>query len=130
VLDNPRNVARDYLRRNLGRVAARNGAAVPWTGRVDVRLARAFPTRWGQRVEVTADVFNFANLLNRRWGAQDILPAGISDQTPVNQRVPLLNVVGFDQTTRRYRYTVNEQFGVLTRGGDPYQIQLGARYAF
>jgi hypothetical protein len=39
-------------------------------------------------------------------------------------------VVGFDQTTRRYRYTVNEQFGVLTRGGDPYQIQLGARYAF
>ena len=130
VLANPDNVARDYLRANLGRVATRNGATVPWVGRMDVRLARAVPTVRGQRVELSADVFNFANLLNRRWGAQRLLPVGISEQNPVNQRVPLLNVVGFDQTTQRYRYTVNENFGVLTRGGDPYQIQLGARYAF
>ena len=46
------------------------------------------------------------------------------------QRVPLLNVAGFDQATRRYAYTVNENLGVLTRGRDPYRIQLGARYAF
>ncbi|GJG89480.1 Oar protein [Gemmatimonadetes bacterium T265] len=130
VLNNPGNVARDYLRANLGRVATRNGATVPWTGRVDLRLARSIATARGPRVQLTADVFNAANLLNRRWGAQDVLPAGISDQNPVTQRVPLLNVVGFDQATRRYKYTVNENFGVLTRGGDPYQIQLGARYAF
>ena len=130
VLDNPHNVARDYLRRNLGRIATRNGATVPWTGRLDLRLARAVRTVRGQRVELSADVFNAAHLLNRRWGSQRLLPAGISEQNPVTQRVPLLNVVGFDQATRRYRYTVNENFGVLTRGGDPYQIQLGARYAF
>lgn len=133
VLANPANVARAYLRATLGRVATRNGATAPWSGRLDLRLARAFAVGRGpsgQRLEVTADVFNAANLLNRRWGAQALLPAGISDQNPVTQRVPLLNIVGFDPAARRYRYTVNENFGVLARGGEPYQLQLGARYAF
>jgi hypothetical protein len=37
-------------------------------------------------------------------------------------------VVGFNQTTRQYTYTVNENFGVLQKAGNPYQLQLSARY--
>lgn len=44
--------------------------------------------------------------------------------------IPLLNIVGFNQTTRQYTYTVNENFGVLQKGGNPYQIQLAVRYGF
>jgi hypothetical protein len=58
------------------------------------------------------------------------LPVGISNQNPVVQRIPLLNVVGFNQATREYTYTVNENFGVLQKGGNPYQIQLAVRYGF
>ena len=76
------------------------------------------------------DVFNVANLLNRSWGAQYTLPVGISNQNPVVQRIPLLNVVGFNQTTRQYVYTVNENFGVLQKSGNPYQVQLAARCRF
>lgn len=130
VLANPKNVAREYMRGHLGQIAGRNTVHAPWAGRVDVRLARTVPSVRGQRAELTLDVFNFANLLNPRWGSQLLLPVGISNQNPVVQRIPLLNVVGFDQTTRRYRYTVNENAGVLRRGGDPYQMQLGVRYAF
>ncbi len=130
VLANPRNVARAYLREHLGRVASRNGAAVPWAARIDLRLTKTVHTVRGQSVEVGLDVFNFANLLNPGWGAESLLPAGISNQNPVVQRVPLLNVVGFDQSTRRYAYTVNENFGVLQRGGAPYQMQLAVRYRF
>ncbi len=130
VLDNPRNVARGYLRDHLGHIASRNGAAVPWTARIDLRLAKTLRTARGQSAEVGLDVFNFANLLNSAWGAEALLPAGISNQNPVVQRVPLLNVVGFDQATRRYLYTVNENFGVLQRGGTPYQAQLAVRYRF
>ena len=32
-----------------------------------------------------------------------------------------------DPATQRFRYTVNEQVGVLPKGGDPYQIQFGLR---
>ena len=130
VLDNQRNVTRAYLRDNLGRVAPRNGAAVPWTERTDLRLAKTLGIVRSQSAEVGLDVFNLANLLNSAWGAEYLLPVGISNQNPVVQRVPLLNVVGFDQATRRYVYTVNENFGVLQMGGAPYQVQLAVRYRF
>jgi hypothetical protein len=120
VLDNPDNVARDYLRARVGRIAERNAVRAPWVQRLDVRLARAFPTLRGQQAELTVDVFNFANLLNDKWGARQL--AG-GTQT-------LYDVTGFDQTTRRYRYRVNENVGVLREQGDPYQIQAGLRYAF
>ena len=45
-------------------------------------------------------------------------------------RVALLNVVGFDQSTTRYVYTVNENFGVLQKAGNAYQMQLSVRYRF
>ncbi|HTE44347.1 MAG TPA: hypothetical protein VK636_03795, partial [Gemmatimonadaceae bacterium] len=128
VLDNPRNVARDYLRANLGRVAARNGAFAPWTERIDLRLTKDIRTTHGQWLAVGVDVFNFANLLNPNWGAEYQLPVGISNQNPVVQRLPLLNVVGFTQTTKQYTYTVNENFGVLQKAGNPYQIQISVRY--
>ena len=97
VLANPRNVARDYVRSHLGRVAARNAICTPWTHRVDTRLARRLTLGRGavRDVEFLVDAFNAANLLDRRWGAEYLLLVGISSQNPVVNRVPLLRVVGF-----------------------------------
>jgi hypothetical protein len=120
VLDNPRNVGRGYLRANLGRVAGRNGAANPFFGRLDLRLARAVPTVRGQRAELTVDVFNLANLIDRTAGAVAVVPGA-------NQN--LLSITGFDAAARRYRYAVNRNFGQTVKQGDPYQIQLGLRYS-
>ena len=128
VLANPRNVARDYLAAHLGQVAGRNATYAPWVWRVDARVTRTLPRIGGRQAEVVMDVYNVANLLNADWGGQYLLPAGISASNPVTQRLTLLNVVGFDQATRRYKYTVNENVGVLRKQGDPYQIQLGLRY--
>ena len=116
VLENPQNEARDYLRDNLGRIAPRNGARNRYFGRLDLRLAKSVPSIRGQRAELTVDVFNFANLLNREWGGQWVVPA--ANQT-------LLSIAGFDPSTRRYRYAVNENYGVARKQGDPYQIQAG-----
>ena len=95
-----------------------------------MRFAKTIHTVRGQSAEIGLDVFNVANLLNHNLGAEYQLPVGISNQNPVVQRIPLLNVVGFNQTTRQYTYTVNENFGVLQKGGNPYQIQLAVRYGF
>lgn len=130
VLNNPDNIARQYLSANLGRVASRNGAFAPWTERIDVRIAKVVPTSHAQALTIALDIFNVANLLNAKWGAEYQLPAGISNQNPVVQRVPLLNVVGFTQATKSYVYTVNETFGVLQKSGNPYQMQLSLRYGF
>ena len=130
VLSNPHNVARDYLQATLGHVASRNGAFAPWTERIDLRLTKEVQTLRGQHLEIGVDIFNVANLLNGSWGAEYQLPAGISNQNPVVQRIPLLNVVGFNQATKQYAYTVNENFGVLQKAGSPYQLQLAVRYGF
>ncbi len=129
VLANRDNLARHYIRAHLGRVAGRNAIVTPWTNRVDARMTRRFALRAGpmRSAELLVDVFNLGHLLNRRWGAQYLLPAGISSQNPVVNRVPLLRVVGFDAVTQRYRYTVNESAGVLPKGGEPYQVQVGVR---
>jgi hypothetical protein len=121
VLDNPNNRAREYLRDNLGRIAPRNGGRNAFYGRLDLRLAKSVPTIRGQRAELTADVFNVVNLLDRDWGGQWVVPAG-------NQA--LLSITGFDAATRRYTYAVNENYGVARKQGEPYQIQLGLRYGF
>jgi hypothetical protein len=39
------------------------------------------------------------------------------------QRLPLLNVVGFNQATKQYTYTVNENFGVLQKAGNPLCVR-------
>ena len=130
VLDNPRNVARDYLRESLGRTARRNGVFAPWTERIDMRFVKTVRTPGSQRADIGIDVFNVANLVNRSWGAEYQLPVGISNQNPVVQRLPLLNVVGFDQAKKQYLYTVNENFGELQKAGNPFQIQLAVRYGF
>ena len=83
-----------------------------------------------QRAELIVDVYNFANLVNASWGGQYLLPQGISATNPISQQLTLLNVVGFDQATHRYKYTVNENVRVLAKRGDPYQIQIGMRYGF
>ena len=129
LLANRDNVAQEYIRAHLGRIAGRNTVATPWTNRIDARLSRRVALRTGavRRADLLVDILNLGNLLNRRWGAQYLLPVGISSQNPVVNRVPLLRVVGFDAATQRYRYTVNESAGVLPKGGDPYQVQVGVR---
>ena len=120
VLDNPNNRARDYIRQNLGRIAQRNAASSPFRGRTDVRVARNIGTTRGQAIELTLDVFNVENLLNRKWGGEYNL--GGAQQ--------LAAVSGFNQTTRRYTYRVNESVGTAVKSGTPFQLQLGARYRF
>ena len=127
LLANPDNVAAKYIAAHLGSIAQRNAIATPWTHRVDLRLARPVHLLRGTRAELTLDIFNVGNLLHSTWGAQYLLPLGISSQNPVVNRVPLLRVTGFDPVAQRYRYSVNESAGVFAKGGDPYQLQVGAR---
>jgi hypothetical protein len=120
LIDNPNSIVADYVRDNVGRFAGRNAIYNPWQDRLDLRVAKTFRTLRGQSAELTIDVFNLPNLLNPDWGG--IYSAGGAQN--------LLNVTGFDQATRRYRYTVNQNAGVLRKSGNPYQIQAGLAYKF
>ncbi|HLP36048.1 carboxypeptidase-like regulatory domain-containing protein [Lacibacter sp.] len=119
VLSNPDNRAKDYIRNSLGKIADRNGGENPFAGTIDLRLTKDFKITKKQKLTISIDVFNFANLLNKEWGRN----FNLGTQN-------LLFVTGFDQATKQYNYRVNENVGVQQANGTPYQIQIGARYGF
>ena len=121
VYANPSNIGANYLQGIIGQIADRNAVRNPFVTQVDVRLTQKLPSIRGQRAELTLDVFNAAALLNHNWGAVRLVPG--ANQT-------LLNVIGFDQAAREYRYRVNPNFGRTIKAGNRYQMQMGVRYQF
>jgi hypothetical protein len=119
VIDNPDNLAADYIRESIGKVAERNGGINGFYGTFDIRIGKKFKLYNTTGIELTADLFNVANLLNKEWGASKILS---------NQN--LLTIRGFDPNTRRYTYAANPNVGVAFPGGTPFQFQVGARLFF
>lgn len=121
VYNDPANIGGEYLRSQQGRISDRNTMRNPFVTQIDLRVSQKLPAIRGQKALLTLDVFNAASLFNHNWGGVRVVPG--ANQT-------LLNVIGFDQTTREYRYRVNPNFGRTIRSGNRYQMQLGVRYEF
>jgi hypothetical protein len=118
----------DCLRKQRGRIMARNSCRTPWMSLTNLALRQTLPTMGGQALALELQIFNFLNLLNPRWGLEQ-LPTGA---TPTNtNQVTLLSqsgetpqaqpVYSFDPMMRRYSYDNFDTY---------YQIQLAVRYTF
>lgn len=88
--------AEPCLRKQRGRILARNSCRNPWFGTLNARLSKAFPTGAGQSVELTANVYNALNLVNRRWGL-----FRVSAPTPA---WPMMRLRGYDTVAQRGIY--------------------------
>lgn len=121
ILDNPNaeQGLKDYIRRSFGKVAERNGGVNGFYGTLDLRLAKKFKVYKKQNIEVSVDMFNVANMLSKKWGANHALSAQ-----------GIYSITGFDKEAQQYVYNVNANTGVSGLSGTPFQIQLGLRYGF
>ena len=111
------------LRRQRGRIATRNSCRNPWFGTLNVRVAKAFPTLSGQSLELTADVYNVLNLINRQGGQSRVTTPDI--------RAPMLRLVGYDASAGRGIYAL--QLPGLRQIQDlasRWQMELSVRYVF
>ncbi len=116
--ENTDKSVKDYINNSLGKIAERNGGVNPFYTTVDLRLIKAVNTLKRQKIELSADLFNFMNLLNKEKGRNN-------NRGNTN----LLNINGFNQTTRQYQYAV-QNISAQQIGGTPWRIQLGIRYTF
>jgi hypothetical protein len=55
---------------NRGGIPARNSGRAPWSNNLDFRYGVNVPTGGKTKVEVTMDIINLLNLLNKEWGWQ------------------------------------------------------------
>ncbi len=118
------------LRDQRGRIMTRNSCRNPSFTTLDARLSWV-ATALGRRVEIGADVFNLANLLNSDWGL-------IRETSAGEARTGLVSVAGWDAAANRpvYRlassgsgYLLPPRNRVLT-SESRWRIQLGARVRY
>src|SRR5579883_1203717 len=65
-----------YLRDHRGQIAGRNGAHTPWINTLDLSMQQEIPGIFaGNKGILRLDIFNFLNLLNKKWG--DVQNTGI-----------------------------------------------------
>ena len=120
VLKNPDNLAKEYIKKSIGKIAERNGGINGFYGTWDLRLAKKFSLKQGNTgIEFAADLFNVANFFDKNSGVSKKLG---------NQN--LLTITKFDRITNEYVYSVNPNVGVVSPGGTPYQFQLSGKIYF
>ncbi|MFK7832874.1 MAG: carboxypeptidase regulatory-like domain-containing protein [Winogradskyella sp.] len=121
----------DYLRSRRGQFAERNADRSDWSHIIDLKFAQEFGITFGKKVhrfEVTADIFNFTNLLNKEWGVRTFANFG---------QVQLLDFEGFGADGTTPEFTFDERSGETTNIIDDsglqssrWQMQVGLRYTF
>jgi len=100
-----------YLHIRRGTFAERNGARLPFTHMIDLRIQEDFRIRLNKKfstISIIYDVFNFTNMLNKDWGHTYSMPF---------DNYPLVTFAGFVQNTLIPQYT----FTPVT--GNPWSIQ-------
>ncbi len=108
-----------------GRLMQRNSCRGGWMGRLDMRISKLVPTTLGQALELTADLFNALNFVDRDWG-RTYLTGDVS-----GGRVPLLNLVGNDAANDRGVYEVEDiPQHEVDLPGTRWRVQLSAKYTF
>ncbi|WP_158210718.1 TonB-dependent receptor [Myroides phaeus] len=131
ILDNPNvsNSLKRYIKSSYGSVADRNGGENGFYGVFDLRVSKAFKIKGKHKFELSADIFNVANLLNKDWGinksmrTQSLYALG-NPKTDTQAALP-----GFDSALEQFNYRVNTK-GTPVKSGNPYQIQVGLKYTF
>ena len=138
ILDNPNasQSLKDYITTYSGQIAQRNGGINNFFGIVDLRVSKKFKVYKTHTIEVSGDIFNFANLLRKKWGVNESLgnqalyalngkpKVAATATTPEIPAVP-----NYDATKRAFNYRVNNA-GIVNPSGNPYQFQIGLRYGF
>lgn len=119
---------RECLKNQRGQLQSRMSCRAPWRDLYNVSIRQSLPTINGQSMSFAVDIFNFANLVNSKWGQQ---------KSVVQPGLP-----GVQLLTRTGVATQNgKQVGVYTFNPaladydvrnveSNYRIQLSLRYSF
>jgi hypothetical protein len=119
-----------YLNSRRGKYAERNGDRLKWSHVVDMKFAQEFTIYAGKTkhtLELTADIFNFTNLLNKDWGKRYF---STFDQV---QLLDFVSVNANNVPTYRFNPNVSQTKNQIDDSGlnsSRWQMQVGARYTF
>ena len=118
----------DYLRTRRGQYAERNGSRGPWSHIVDLKFLQDFSFNAfnkKQTFQLSLDIFNFTNLINKDWGNQNFAFSNVSileTETGGPDPVFSLREAQIEDGT-----TQIDDSGIQS---SRWQMQVGLRYIF
>ncbi|WP_316749936.1 carboxypeptidase regulatory-like domain-containing protein [Pedobacter gandavensis] len=116
----------DYLKTRRGQYAERNGAEYPWVNRFDIRFMQEIKTVFNKdndnRFQITFDIINFGNLLNKNWGITQT--PNLTNFMVYKGRVG--NAPSYTVSSDLPEKTFRDNTGIASR----WQGQVGIRYLF
>jgi len=126
----------EYLSTRRGKYAEKNMARTPFTSILDFKIIQDINFDAGDKrhtLQLSFDIFNFGNMLNKDWGRRYSVPNG--DGTSLQ----LLTHNGYLPSTNTPTFTFNtavkDQEDLLTKDdsgliSSRWQMQIGVRYIF
>jgi outer membrane receptor for ferrienterochelin and colicin len=118
------------LSAHRGQILPRNSCRQPFLNQVDLNIRQSVPTVAGQRLAVQMDIFNFGNLLNKKWGQQRVT------QQTSNSTVGLLTHQGMTSSDPRIAVpivtfnTAQQEYIVGNFASNFWRYQLSVKYSF
>ncbi len=119
------------LSESKGRIIERNGAREPWTERFDLRISQIIPLFDTHNLEVTFDMLNVGNFLNKDWGRLKQV-TNQSDQILRFEGLYFNSLNAQDPNNRKpmFSYGRLDDRLVTDQLESRWQAQLGVRYIF
>lgn len=120
-----------YLSENRGSYAEKNANWAPFTSFIDLSLRQDFGIKAGgkwHKLQLSWDVFNFANMLNPEWGARYSIPGDFN-----NYELYTFEGYASDGTTPTFSYTepeVGKDALNINDFASRWRMRLGLRYIF
>jgi len=123
--------AHECLNSQRGKIMLRNSCRTPWTKFMNVSVRQSLPTLRAQNFILQLDIFNFLNLLNKNWGAQDL---GSSNSPSLLTRRSAVAVTGqplkwASGAQSVFIFSPFQQFNTKNPQSN-YALQLQLKYAF
>ncbi|MGO4221041.1 carboxypeptidase regulatory-like domain-containing protein [Lysobacter sp. TAF61] len=116
----------EYLNSHRGQVAERNAATGEWVNQFDLHVAQEFPGFMkGHKAELSFDILNFGNLLNKDWGR--------IEEAAFPAMRGVVEYGGIDPATGKYVYRFNTPDNLTIyddKGVSRWAAQVSVRYQF
>lgn len=119
VWNNAEPWVRKYLEKNIGKYAQPFGGILPWSNEWNIRLMKEIKFYKTNRLQLSVDVFNFANLLSQNNGGFTNI---------INTQ--MYSATAFDKATKQYKYQINKTFGTSRYEGTGFSTMIGVKYLF
>jgi len=122
----------ECLNSQRGKIMLRNSCRTPWTKFMNASVRQSLPTLKGHNFILQLDIFNFLNLLNKNWGAQDL--GSSNSPSLLTRRSTVQNTAGqplkwANGAQSVFIYTPFLQFNTRNPQSN-YALQMQLKYSF